>query len=176
MLHCSFNFHNVIITFLQDLIDHQYTIALVSFRAILNQVMDYIGLHYMGGESFFTRDFRFQAKLSFYRTSQLNTPLFDICSSICGRHWEAEESALVRALIYFDEVLGWTIGDRNYLIYLRMWAMLSLQICNMHGCIATIIVEQLVLLVLYLMKFYLIALLFECWIRMGQYRLSLVDI
>ena len=60
----------------------------------------------MGGEPLFTRDLRFQAKLSFRRTSQLNTPLFDICSSICGRYWKAEESALVRALVYFDEVLG----------------------------------------------------------------------
>jgi hypothetical protein len=29
---------------------------------------------------------------------------------------QAEESALVRALAYFDEVLGWTIGDLNYLL------------------------------------------------------------
>ena len=76
----------------------------------------------MGGEPFFTRDLRFQAKLSFCRTSQLNFPLFDICNSICGRYSEAEESALVRALVYFDEVLGWTIGDLNYLRYLQLRA------------------------------------------------------
>ena len=121
MLHYSFNFHNDIITF-QDLIDGEYTISAVSFRAILNQVMDTLGLTCMGGEPYFTRGCRFQAKLSFCRASQPNTPLFDICSSICGRHWEAEESALVRALVYFDEVLGWTIGDLNYLIYLRLRA------------------------------------------------------
>ncbi|KAG2561671.1 hypothetical protein PVAP13_8KG172101, partial [Panicum virgatum] len=39
----------------QDLIDHQYTIALVSFRAIMNQVMDTLGLTCMGGEPYFTR-------------------------------------------------------------------------------------------------------------------------
>ena len=116
MLHYSFNFHNVIITFLQDLVDHQYTIASVSFRAILNQVMDTLGLTCMGGEPYFTRGLKFQAKLSFCRASQPNTPLFDICSSLCGHQWEAEESALVRALVYFDEVLGWTIEDRNYLM------------------------------------------------------------
>ena len=121
MLHYSFNFHNVIITF-QDLIDSEYTIAAVSFRAILNQVMDNLGLTYMGGEPCFKRDLRFQAKLSFCRASQPNTPLFDICSSICGSHWEAEGDALVRALVYFDEVLGWTIGDLNYLRYLRLRA------------------------------------------------------
>jgi hypothetical protein len=117
-LHYSFNFHNVIITF-QDLIDGEYTIIAVSFRAILNQFTDTLGLTCIGGEPYFTRDLRFQAKLSFCRVSQSNTPLFNICSSICGRHWEAEESALVRALVYFDEVLGWTIGDLNYLRYLR---------------------------------------------------------
>ena len=121
MLHYSFNFHNTIITF--QLIDGEYTIAAVSFRAILNQIIDTLGLICMGGEPYFTRDCRFQAKLSFCRASQPNTPLFDICSSVCGSHWEAEENALARALIYFDEVLGWTIGDRNYFIYLRMRAM-----------------------------------------------------
>jgi len=85
MLHYSFNFHNVIITF-QDLIDGEYTIVAVSFRVILNQVMDNLGLTYMGREPYFTRDLRFQAKLSFCRESQSNTPLFDICGSICGRH------------------------------------------------------------------------------------------
>ena len=120
MLHYSFKFHNVIITFLQDLIDHQYTIASVSFRAILNQVVDILGLTWMGGEPRFLHNCKFQAKLSFCRASQLNTPFFDICSSIYSNEWEAEESALVRALAYFDEVLGWTIGDRNYLIYLRI--------------------------------------------------------
>ena len=122
MLHCSFNFHNVIITF-QDVINGEFTIAAVSFRAILNQVMDTLGLTCMGGGPYFTRGCRFQAKLSFCRASQSNTPLFDICSSICAHQWEAEESALVRALVYFDEFLRWTIRDRNYLIYLWMRAM-----------------------------------------------------
>ena len=116
MLHYSFNFHNIIITFLQDLVDHQYIIASVNFRAILNQVMDTLGLTCTGGEPYFTRGLRFQAKLSFCRASQPNTPLFDICSSLFVHQWEAEESALVRALVYFDEVLGWTIEDRNYLM------------------------------------------------------------
>jgi len=59
----------------------------------------------MGGEPFFTKDFKFEAKLSFYGANQLNTSLFDIYSPICDFYWEAEESALVRALAYFDEVL-----------------------------------------------------------------------
>ena len=104
MLH-SLNFHNVIITF-QDIVDGESTIAAVSFRAILNQVLKNLALTYMGGDPFFTRDFKFQSKLAFYRANQLNTPLFDIYSSIYGLYWEAEENALVHALAYFDEVLG----------------------------------------------------------------------
>ena len=68
------------------------------------------------------------------RTSQLNTPLFDIYSTVCDYHWAAEESALIRALAYFHEVQGWTIGDLNYLAYLQKragvaWNLLGFVIC-----------------------------------------------
>ena len=80
---------------------------------------------YIGGESFFTRYLKFQAKLAFYRANQLNNPLFDIYSSICGYYWKAEENALVRAIAYFDEVLGWTIRDLNYTLYLQKRAAVA---------------------------------------------------
>ena len=80
---------------------------------------------YIGGESFFIRYLKFQTKLAFYRANQLNTQLFDIYSSICGFYWKAEESALVHALAYFDEVLGWTIGDLNYLSYIQKQAVIA---------------------------------------------------
>jgi hypothetical protein len=91
----------------------------MSFRVILDQVIEAVDVTYMGGEPFFTRGLKFQAKLTFYRPNQLNTPLFDIYNTICVYHWQAEESAFVCALTYFDEVLGWTIGDFNYLPYLH---------------------------------------------------------
>ena len=97
----------------------------VSFRAILNQILENLALTYMDGEPFFTRDFNFQAKLAFYRANQLNNPLFDIYSSICGYYWKAKENALVRAIAYFDEVLGWTIGDLNYTSYLQKRAAVA---------------------------------------------------
>jgi len=56
----------------------------VSFRDILDQVLEKLDLTYMVREPFFTRDLKFQEKLAFYRANQLNTPLFDIYSSICG--------------------------------------------------------------------------------------------
>ena len=64
-----------------------------------------VGFNLHGGEPFFTRSFKFQAKIT-YRANQLNTLLFDTYGSECEYHWEVEESALVRALAYFDEVLG----------------------------------------------------------------------
>ena len=78
----------------------------VSFWAILDQVVEKLDLTYIGGEPFFTRSLKFQAKLTFYIENQLNTALFDIYSFEYEYHWEAEESALIRALAYFDEVLG----------------------------------------------------------------------
>jgi hypothetical protein len=93
----------------------------MSFRAILDQVLEKLDLTYMGGEPFLIGGLKFQTKLTFYRPNQLNTLLFDIYSTECDYHWEAEQSALVRALAYFDEVLSWTIGDLNYIPYLKKW-------------------------------------------------------
>jgi len=81
--------------------------------------LEKLDLTYTGVEKFFTRGLKFHAKLTFYRPNQLNTPLFDIYSTICDYHWKVEESALICALAYFDEVLGWTIGYLNYLPYLQ---------------------------------------------------------
>ena len=79
----------------------------------------------MGGESFFTRGLKFQAKLTFYRENQLNSALFNIYNFEYEYHWEAEKSALIRALAYFDEVLDWTIEDLNYLSYLQKQAEIA---------------------------------------------------
>ena len=81
----------------------------MSFRSILNQVVERIGLNYHGREPLFTRDWKHQANLTFYRPEQPNDPLFDIYSAVCDFDWQAEESALIRALAYFNEVLGWNI-------------------------------------------------------------------
>ncbi|PUZ51411.1 hypothetical protein GQ55_6G183400 [Panicum hallii var. hallii] len=56
----------------------------MSFRVILDQVSEAVDVTYMGGELFFTRGLKFQAKLTFYMLNQLNTPLFDIYSTVCG--------------------------------------------------------------------------------------------
>jgi hypothetical protein len=68
MLH-FFNFCNVIITFYDLLQGTAY--AAISFRAILDQVIEAVDVTYMGGELFFTRDLKFQAKLTFYGPNQL---------------------------------------------------------------------------------------------------------
>jgi hypothetical protein len=46
--------------------------------------------------------------------------LFDVCSGICDTPPQAEESALVHALAYFEGVLGWRIADINHVSYLQV--------------------------------------------------------
>jgi hypothetical protein len=47
------------------------------------------------------------------------TRLFDVCNAVCDTPLEAEESALVRALAYFEGVRGWRISDINHISYLQ---------------------------------------------------------
>ena len=99
------------------------TYASMSFRAILNQVVEKVRLDYYGGEPFFTRDWKHQSTLTFYKPDQADDPpMFDICSAVCETHPAAELSALVRALSYFDEVLGWRVADINHVLYLQVRA------------------------------------------------------
>jgi hypothetical protein len=85
------------------------THASISFRAILNQVVERVGVDYYGGEPFFTNNWKCQAK----------APFFDVCCGVCDTPSKAEESALVRALAYFEGVLGWRIADINHVPYLQ---------------------------------------------------------
>jgi hypothetical protein len=64
-------------------------------------------MDYYGGEPFFTNNWKSQAILTFYKPAELEAPLFDVCSGVCDTSLQAEESALVRALAYFEGVLGW---------------------------------------------------------------------
>jgi hypothetical protein len=101
----------------QDLSGSTY--ASISFRAILNQVVERVGVDYYGGEPFFINNWKSQAILTFYKPAKPETPLFDFCSAICDTPLEAEESALVHALAYFEGVLGWRIADINHVSYLQ---------------------------------------------------------
>jgi hypothetical protein len=46
--------------------------------------------------------------------------MFDICSVVCDSYPDVELSALAHILSYFDRVLGWTIGDINYVPFLQI--------------------------------------------------------
>jgi hypothetical protein len=72
-------------------------------------------MDYYGGEPFFTNNWKSQAILTFYKPAELEAPLFDVCSVVFDTPPEAEESALVRALAYFEGVLGWRIADINHI-------------------------------------------------------------
>jgi hypothetical protein len=60
-----------------------------------------------------------QAILTFYKLAEPEAPLFDVCSAVCDTPTEAEESALVLALAYFEGVLGWRIADISHVSYLQ---------------------------------------------------------
>jgi hypothetical protein len=60
-----------------------------------------------------------QAILTFYKPAEPEAPLFDVCGGVCDTPLQAEESALVRALSYFEGVLGWRIADINHVSYLQ---------------------------------------------------------
>jgi len=92
------------------------TIAAVSFRAILIQATDELEYDF-GEHSEFTADNKWQSHISFYTTDD-DTPLFIIYGKASDRRNVARESALIRALVYIDEVLGFRIGDVNYARYL----------------------------------------------------------
>jgi hypothetical protein len=77
------------------------TYASISFHAILNQVVERVGVDYYGGEPFFTNNWKSQAILTFYKPAEPEAPLFDVRGAVCDTPAEAEESALVRALAYF---------------------------------------------------------------------------
>jgi hypothetical protein len=81
-----------------------------------------VGVDYYGGESFFTNNWKSQAILTFYKPAEPEAPLFDVCSAVCDTPLEAEESALVHTLAYFEGVLGWRIAGINYILYLQACA------------------------------------------------------
>jgi hypothetical protein len=80
---------------------------------ILNQVVERVGVDYYGGELFFTNNWKSQAILTFYKPAEPEAPLFDVCIGVFDTP-QAEESALVHALAYFERVLGWRIADINH--------------------------------------------------------------
>jgi hypothetical protein len=57
--------------------------ASISFHAILNQVVERVGVDYYGGEPFFTNNWKSQAILTFYKPTEPETALFDVCSAVC---------------------------------------------------------------------------------------------
>jgi hypothetical protein len=81
--------------------------------------MERVGVDYYGGEPFFTNNWKSQAVLTFCKPAEPEAPLFDICSAVCDTPAEAEESALVRALAYFEGVLDRRIADINHVSYLQ---------------------------------------------------------
>jgi hypothetical protein len=81
------------------------TYASISFRdSESSHGKSWGGLLWWG--AVFTNNWKCQAILSFYKPAEPEAPLFDVCSGVCDTPPQAEESALARALDYFEGVLG----------------------------------------------------------------------
>lgn len=94
----------------------------MSFHGILEQVCDALHYSYRDGVPERIRCMK-HAHLTFYMMPlDFSNPLFEIYVS---EHVTVDvkqlrfESALIHALIYFDEVLGFMIRDTNYIAFLR---------------------------------------------------------
>jgi hypothetical protein len=92
-------------------------LQLASVRFLIKSWKSWGGLLWWG--AVFTNNWKSQAILTFYKPTEPEAPLFDVCSAVWDTPPEAEESALVRALAYFEGVLGWWITDINHISYLQ---------------------------------------------------------
>ena len=90
----------------------------MGFRAPLNQAATQLGYQWeMHGDCRTGR--KFQNHISFHLTPD-SPPMFSVLGRAIDVIHEVYESALVHALIYIDEGLGYNIGDLNYNDYIHV--------------------------------------------------------
>lgn len=88
------------------------TIVSMSFHAIIYQVVPLLEFMFIE-HSELTRNNKWQARILFHSRMDFSSPLFNIYGKECDCRYEANESALICALIYIDVVLGFMIADIN---------------------------------------------------------------
>jgi hypothetical protein len=92
--------------------------------------MEHLGLSFYGPGVDFTAEGNFQADIRFHLSGNesANKTLFTVYGKASGRPCQAKESALIHALMYIDEVLGYNIVDFNYVKYQRLCAPANAQV------------------------------------------------
>ena len=94
----------------------------MSLEEILCQAVGQLGYYSTEEGPVHTREGLYQGSFQF-RTTPYPTaePMFTIYDKALPRRSEAKDCALIRALIFIDDALGYKIGDVKYVDYLLLW-------------------------------------------------------
>jgi hypothetical protein len=93
------------------------TFTAMSFQNILYQALEKLGYHWYELGIPCTNEGLHQTSIEVRSTpSPTVEPMFTIYGKALPRRYEAKDSALIRALIFIDESLGYNIGDVNYAV------------------------------------------------------------
>ena len=97
------------------------TFAVMSLEEILCQAMEQLGYYSTEEGPVHTRDRLYQGSFQFRTTPDPTAePMFTIFNKALPRRSEANDSALIRALIFIGDALGYKIGDVKYVDYLLL--------------------------------------------------------
>jgi len=104
---------------LQDIFGN--TFAAMSLEEILCQAVEQLGYYSTEEGLVQTREGLYQNSFQFRTTPDPTAePMFTIYGKALPRRSEAKDSALIRALIFIDDALGYKIGDVKYVDYLLL--------------------------------------------------------
>ena len=97
------------------------TFAAMSLEEILCQAVEQLGYYSTDEGPVHTREGLYQGSFQFRTTLDPTVePMFTVYSKALPRWSEAKDSALIRALNFIDDALGYKIDDVNYVEYLLL--------------------------------------------------------
>ena len=104
---------------LQDIFGNTFTA--MSLEELLCQAVEQLGYYSTEYGPVYTRKGLYQSSYKFLTTPEPTAePMFTVYGKAPPRRSEAKDSALIRALIFIDDALGYKIGDVNYVQYLLL--------------------------------------------------------
>jgi len=93
----------------------------MNLEEILCQAVEQLGYYSTEEGPVQTRKSPYQSSFQFRTTPDPTAePMFTIYGKALPRRSEAKDSALIRALIFIDDALGYKIGDVKYVDYLLL--------------------------------------------------------
>ena len=93
----------------------------MSLEEILCQAVGQLGYYSTEEGPVHTREGLYQGSFQFRTTLDPTAePMFIIYGEALPRRSETKDNALIRALIFIDDALGYKIGDVNYVDYLLL--------------------------------------------------------